>query len=49
MQELLDPRVFESGYIIIPHILQMNLQRQTDRFYRVEYHAKEGLVIKYVT
>ncbi len=48
MNELQDPRVFKEGYIAMPHMLQMNLERFTDGFYRFEYHAKEGASIKYL-
>ncbi len=48
LNELQDPRVFREGYIVIPHVLQMNLERFMDGFYRCEYHAKEGMVIKYM-
>jgi hypothetical protein len=46
--ELQDPRVFKFGYIAMPHMLQMNLERITDGFYRFEYHAKDGFSIKYM-
>jgi hypothetical protein len=48
INELQDPRVFKEGFITMPHMLQMNLERFLDGFYRLEYHAKDGFTIKYM-
>lgn len=48
INELQDPRVFKYGYIAMPHMLQMNLERFYEGFYRFEYHAKDGFSIKYM-
>jgi hypothetical protein len=46
--ELLDPDIFETAYVMLPHTLNVHYQRWTKGFYRYEYRAKEESKLFYL-
>jgi hypothetical protein len=40
MHELLDPSVLTEGFIHIPHVMHVNMERCTSGYYRYHYNAR---------